>query len=211
VSETHRPHQSRSERKEQTRQALLDCMPALAAERGFAAVSLREVARSVGIVPTAFYRHFASLEELGLALVDDGIRSLRSALRDIRRTPRAREPRAVLAAAFDHVREHRALVGFLVRERHGGSAELRAAIATGLSVVARELAVDLSRFADQDTDELELVAELLVATMAERIAVFVESGPGDEAEILFRTEQLVRLILLGMAAWKPAPRGRISE
>lgn len=181
-------------------------MLALAAEQGFAAVSLREVARSAGIVPTAFYRHFASLEELGLTLVDDGIRALRAALRDIRRTPEARESRVVVAAAFDHVRENRALVGFLVRERHGGSAELREAIAAGLSVVAAEVAVDLSRFADQETGDLELVAGLLVTTMAERIAVYVESGPGNEAEIVFRTEQLVRLILLGMAAWQPTHR-----
>jgi AcrR family transcriptional regulator len=178
-------------------------MLALTAERGFAAVSLREVTRSAGIVPTAFYRHFASLEELGLTLVDEGLRSLRAALRDIRRTPAATRSRTFVAGAFDYVRLHRELVTFLVRERHGGSAELREAITAGLSVLARELAVDLSRFADQETGDLELVAELLVTTMAERSAVFLESGPGMEAEIVLRTEHLIRLILLGMAGWRP--------
>lgn len=64
--------ESRVERKERTRQALLEGTLALAADRGFAALSLREIARSAGIVPTAFYRHFASLDELGTALVDEG-------------------------------------------------------------------------------------------------------------------------------------------
>ena len=36
-------------------------------------------------MPTAFYRHFASLEELGLALVDESFASLRAMLRDVRR------------------------------------------------------------------------------------------------------------------------------
>lgn len=187
-------------------------MLALAADQGFVAVSLREVARSAGIVPTAFYRHFASLDELGLTLVDDGIRSLRTALRDVRRTPAATNSRQLVGAAFDHVRTHRDLVGFVVRERHGGSVELRRAIEAGLGVIARELAVDLSRVADDaslDSGGLELAAELLIATMAERSAVFVEAAPGGEAEIVFRTEQQIRMILLGMTAWDPTP-GRLG-
>ncbi|MFA9204327.1 MAG: hypothetical protein ACEQSD_10050, partial [Flavobacteriales bacterium] len=49
----------RDERKQQTRQALLDAALGLStAGRSFSIISLREVAREAGLVPTAFYRHF---------------------------------------------------------------------------------------------------------------------------------------------------------
>ncbi|WP_039796598.1 TetR family transcriptional regulator, partial [Nocardia araoensis] len=135
---------TRGERKERTRQALLDGTLALAAERGFAALSLREIARSAGIVPTAFYRHFASLEDLGATLVDDGVTALRLALREVRRNADAGLSDTV-RFVFTQVGPKRELFGFLTRERRGGSAALRTAIAREIQLIVRELVADLSR------------------------------------------------------------------
>lgn len=61
----------RDERKQQSRQALLDAALRLSTSgRSFSSISLREVAREVGLVPTAFYRHFQDMDELGKELVD---------------------------------------------------------------------------------------------------------------------------------------------
>ena len=76
--------QSREERKEATRRAIVDAALHLLAERGFSALSLREVTREAGIVPAAFYRHFESMETLGLVLIDESFRSLRDMLRGAR-------------------------------------------------------------------------------------------------------------------------------
>ena len=57
---------TRSERKAATRRAILDAALRLSADTGLAGLSLRAVAKEVGVVPTAFYRHFSSMEELGL-------------------------------------------------------------------------------------------------------------------------------------------------
>src|SRR6478752_5244002 len=76
---------TRVERKERTRRAILDAALELSDESTLAAISLRQVAKQVGIVPTAFYRHFDSIEALGLALVDEAFVSLRGMIRDIRR------------------------------------------------------------------------------------------------------------------------------
>ena len=54
-----------------TRQAILDSALELSADSGLASISLRPVARQVGIVPTGFYRHFDSIEELGLAILSE--------------------------------------------------------------------------------------------------------------------------------------------
>ena len=55
----------REERKQQSRQALLNAALQLSTSgRSFARISLREVTRQVGLVPTAFYRHFNDLDFL---------------------------------------------------------------------------------------------------------------------------------------------------
>ena len=62
---------TRDERKQQSRQALLEAALQLSTSgRSFSSLSLREVAREVGLVPTAFYRHFQDMNELGLEIVD---------------------------------------------------------------------------------------------------------------------------------------------
>ncbi len=196
---------SRVERKERTRQALLDGTLALAAERGFGALSLREIARSAGIVPTAFYRHFASLEDLGATLVDEGVQALRLALRQLRRTPDARLSETV-RFVFGEVAAKRELYGFLIREQRGGSAALRTAIALELHLIVRELVADLSRVPALDTwspDDLEAAADLLVATVTDGIADYVSAPPREQQPIIERTIAQVRLIALGMGVWKP--------
>ena len=47
----------------------------------FASISLREVAKTAGLVPTSFYRHFGDMEELGLAMVDELGLNLRRLMR----------------------------------------------------------------------------------------------------------------------------------
>jgi TetR/AcrR family transcriptional regulator, fatty acid biosynthesis regulator len=204
LTEVSEQAETRVERKERTRQALLEGTLALAAERGFAALSLREVARSAGIVPTAFYRHFASLDELGTTLVDESVRQLRLALRDLRRTPDAPLAETV-RFVFAQIAGRDALYGFLIRERHGGSAVLRRAIAIEMQLLTRELVVDLSRLRALDSwspEDLELAADLIVSTVASHIADYVVAVPRERPEIVERTVRHVRLIALGMAAWR---------
>src|SRR5579875_2587087 len=83
-----RPRRSQAERRQHTRQALLDAaLLRLEAGESFDALSLRAVTRAAGIVPAAFYRHFASMDELGLALLEESFRTLRSMLRKAREEP----------------------------------------------------------------------------------------------------------------------------
>ncbi|NUP29818.1 MAG: TetR family transcriptional regulator [Nocardia sp.] len=196
---------SRVERKERTRQALLVGTLALAAERGFGALSLREIARSAGIVPTAFYRHFDSLDDLGATLVDEGVQALRLALRRLRRTPDARLSETV-RFVFGEVGQKRELYGFLIREQRGGSPAMRSAIALELQLIVRELVADLSRIPALDEwspGDLEVAADLLVATVIDGIADYVGATPREEKPVIDRTIQQIRLIALGMGTWKP--------
>ncbi|MEV6275182.1 TetR family transcriptional regulator [Nocardia sp. NPDC051832] len=196
---------TRIERKERTRQALVDGTLALAAERGFAALSLREIARSAGIVPTAFYRHFTSLDDLGATLVDSGVTALRLALREVRRSPNAGVAGSV-RFVFEQVDPKRDLFGFLIRERHGGSAALRQAINTELQLIVRELVADLSRIPALDAwspRDLEIAADLIVGIVTHGIGAYITAPAREQKAIVDRTMQQIRLVALGMGVWKP--------
>lgn len=209
-----RDAQTRADRKNQTRQALLDTTRSLVGERSFGSISLREVARGAGIVPTAFYRHFASMEDLGVTVVEDSMRVLRRALRDGRRDLAAREalPTAQnsLAILLRHVRENESQFRFLVREQHGGIAEIRRAIDTELRLFSKELAIDLARIPDLSRwqpDDLELAAELIVVIMLTAVADLLDGeyrGRGAEQEIVERTERQLVMVFLGMGQWRPS-------
>ncbi|MEO9328456.1 TetR family transcriptional regulator [Gordonia aurantiaca] len=206
--------QSRADRKNQTRQALLDTTRSLVGERSFSSISLREVARGAGIVPTAFYRHFASMEDLGVTLVEDSMRVLRRALREGRRDLADRQALPTAQTSLEillrHVRENESQFRFLVREQHGGIAEIRRAIDTELRLFSKELAIDLARLPaleEWGPEDLELAAELIVTIMLTAVADLLDGGyrgRGVEREIVERTERQLVMVFLGMGQWRPS-------
>jgi AcrR family transcriptional regulator len=204
---------SRAERKERTRQRLLDVTLRLILDRSLSSLSLREVAREAGIVPTAFYRHYASVDALGVDLVDDAMRPLRQMIRDARRGRTAHgdiiaETVAVLAK---QVRDHPDQFRFLTRERYGGVGPVRRAIATELRLFTSELTVDLARLTtgyDWSADDLEMAASLMVAAMLSTVVDLLETDerhPHDISAILDKAERQLRLIALGMGHWRSKP------
>ncbi len=71
----------RQAQKQKTRQALLDAALGLLEEQSLSSLGLREVTRAVGVAPTAFYRHFRSTADLGVALVEEALGSLHPMIR----------------------------------------------------------------------------------------------------------------------------------
>ncbi len=199
--------ESRAERKERTRAALLDGALDLLADRSLSALSLREVARSAGIVPTAFYRHFASMDELGVALVEDGMRMLRRMLREARRDPAPRDARTSLDILVRQVRANEGQFRFLSRERYGGVTEVRQAIASELRLFSSELSTDLGRnpaLTGWPRSDLDMAADLIVSVMMTTVIDLLEvTGTGEDA-VVDRAERQLRLIIIGMGGWRPA-------
>ncbi len=97
---------NRRARGSNTRQALLEAtLLRMEAGENFDTISLRSVARAAGVVPTAFYRHFGSMDELGLALVEESFRTLRGMLREARAlgVPPEDMVKRSVAILMDHV------------------------------------------------------------------------------------------------------------
>lgn len=200
---------TRSERKEATRRAILDAALQLSAETGLAGLSLRSVAKAVGVVPTAFYRHFASIEELGVALVGEAFTSLRQALRNVRQemdVQRMIDDSVVILVR--EVGERRAHFLFLVRERVGGLRSVREAIRHELQLVERELAMDvarLPRLADWSSEDLMVLASVLVGTMVELVEELLTAPDGRadvERDLIRSGQQQLRMVVVGAANWR---------
>lgn len=202
----------RAQGKAETRARLLRSALDQVAERSLAAISLREITREAGVVPGAFYRHFASVEELGLALVDETF----SALREIVRAARTPEGsglsgRETAEIVLRYVRERRAHFRFVARERFGGVPAVRAAIARELDLFASELAIDLGRgplLARWDPADVRLLADLVMTVMVRAVEESLDAPAGDlaaEEETLARTERQLLLIGLGARELARAP------
>jgi AcrR family transcriptional regulator len=209
--ERSRESPSREERKEATRRAIIAAALKLLQDRSFSSLSLREVTREVGIVPAAFYRHFESMEALGLVLIDESFRTLRDTLRGAR-TGRL-DPSRVIESSVETViasitdrREH---WRFIYRERSGGVTVLRYAIRTELRLITSELATDLARFdglSAWSTEDLNVLAALFVNSMIV-IAEAIEDAQSAEAleDIRRLAVKQLRMITIGIAGWKSAP------
>jgi len=209
--ERSRENPSREERKEATRRAIIAAALKLLQDRSFSSLSLREVTREVGIVPAAFYRHFESMEALGLVLIDESFRTLRDTLRGAR-TGRL-DPNRVIESSVETViasiTERREHWRFIYRERSGGVTVLRYAIRTELRLITSELATDLARFDGLNawsTEDLNVLAALFVNSMIV-IAEAIEDAQTTEAleDIRRLAVKQLRMIAIGIAGWRSAP------
>lgn len=203
-----RESQSREERKEATRRAIIAAALKLLDDRSFSGLSLREVTREAGIVPTGFYRHFESMEALGLALIDESFRALRDMLREARADKL--DPNRViessvdnLVASVDQQREH---WRFIARERSSGMSVLRYAIRTEIRLITSELATDLARFPGLNawsTEDLNVLATLFVNSMIVTAEAIEDSPSADAlAQIKGTAIKQLRMIAIGVAGWR---------
>jgi AcrR family transcriptional regulator len=187
---------------------------------GFDSLSLRRVTRVAGVVPAAFYRHFASMDELGLALVEESMLTLRSMLRDARADGPDPEHLIVRSVSIlvSHVREHPRHFAFMAHARASGNGVLRHAIRAETKLFASELATDIARFPilrEWTTADLQMLAALFVETMIATIDAILEAsswGAGadalsaeNESRIAKLAEKQLRLIALAIPRWRSRP------
>ena len=201
---------ARKLQKERTREALMNAALDLSLDKGFAQVSLRQVSQAVGVVPSAFYRHFESMDDLGLALVERCFGTLRTMIRDAQRDPHVFENIIDAAATIlvASVKASRADFAFVVRERVAGPEPVRAAIKHELDLFETELAVMLVKLPNIETwntEDVRMLARLFVRNMqanAELVASTPEDRPDLEDQIRDLARREMMLIVLGFKDWR---------
>lgn len=201
--------ETRTDRKERTRRALLDTALALTSESSLVALSLRQVAKEVGIVPTAFYRHFDSIEDLGLTLVGESFVSLRAMLQEVRR-PEATSSTIEIAdrsvdVLAEHVARHQAHFAFIARERAAGPAAVRSAIRHEIQLIERELAADLARLPAAhaySSADLQTLSSLIVGAMVDTAEQLVGARADQQQRLVTEARTQLRMVLIGALQWR---------
>ncbi|MCX4622535.1 MULTISPECIES: TetR family transcriptional regulator [Streptomyces] len=199
----------RQAQKQRTRQALLDAALELLEGQSLSSLGLREVTRAVGIAPTAFYRHFRSVEDLGVALVEEALGSLHPMIRTT--VSPAGEGEERIAGAIEliagHVDAHPAHVRFVARERHGGVRPVREAIQEQLARFTAEVGEALAGDAESagwSEEDLLMLAQLYVDQMLITASLFLEA-PASSPEARERVSRVaarqLRLIHVGRQHW----------
>ncbi|MET7685238.1 TetR family transcriptional regulator [Streptomyces sp. NPDC005423] len=214
----------RQAQKQKTRQALLDAALGLLEEQSLSSLGLREVTRAVGVAPTAFYRHFRSTADLGVALVEEALGSLHAMIRSTVSTAEDSDERIRRAIELiaGHVDAHPAHVRFVARERHGGVQPVREAIRDQLARFAEEVRDELAKDPESrgwHDEDLLMLAHLYVDQMLSTASLFLEtqetretqaahkaqegSGRPDEERrrVTQMAERRLRLVALGRRHW----------
>ncbi|MGW1027478.1 TetR family transcriptional regulator [Streptomyces sp. NPDC002577] len=203
---SHIPAGIRQTQKQRTRQALLDAALGLLEGQSLSSLGLREVTRAVGIAPTAFYRHFRSTADLGVALVEEALGSLHEMIGTTLAATGDSDQRIdrTVDLIASHVRTHAPHVRFITRERHGGVQPVRAAIGEQLDRFAGEVAVELAKHPESEgwsEDDLLMLARLYVDHMVMTASAFLETEPGTEERVASLARRQMRLVSLGRRHW----------
>lgn len=209
MSRPQKTHVSDNNELISTREALLRATLKLVEEKSFDAISLREVTRLAGVSPSAFYRHFDNMDNLGHTIVEESFEFLRERLKDVRTET---QPRSLIG--FRSVQclntfgtEYPLRYHFICSGHNSGATSVRESIQEHWKVLRDDLQEDLA-----DNPELchlseqsrGLIADLMTSTIR-GIAVDIVIGKSTEderAKIIERGTKQLRLIMLGARQWE---------
>lgn len=154
----------REERKHLSRLAFLEAALNLTQEkRGFNSISLRELAQQVNLVPSAFYRHFKDLNQLGLELVDYVALNLKPIL--IHAAQHIENPEYVQKILEHAFQQKPDIWHFILAERWSGSLELRLSLEQEINFLIEDVYAILERhptFKQDCQDQYQQFAHLFV-------------------------------------------------
>ncbi|MEU1208778.1 TetR/AcrR family transcriptional regulator [Nocardia sp. NPDC005825] len=183
----------------------------------FDALSLRQMAQVAGVAPSAFYRYFQSLDDLGLAIVEESFRRLRAILVDMTDA----NPTSLTEVISTGISALRAVVtldsahlGFIARQRAASHPILRREIRAQIRLQTSQMATYLARFepiSSWRVRDVEMLANLLMSTVVNGVDSMLEAlslsleAEATERELDNVTTALERQILylfIGVPGWR---------
>ncbi len=201
---------TRAEKKARTRNALMDSVLSIIGYgANFASISLREVAKQAGVVPTSFYRHFGDMEELGLAMVDELGLNLRRLMRGSLDTTTSLDDMIsqCIDVYVEYVLDNANLVEFMNQSRTGGTPALQDAIRNELKFAVSRIATELSLVLPKmKSSDREIVASLILCVLLENTTDVLAIPKENEAllaELRDRTKVQMRVIMAGAEHLQP--------
>ena len=194
---------SRDLQKRQTRQAFFQSVLALSMSgHAFSSISLRQISREVGVVPTAFYRHFQDLNELGTCLVNEELGVALKNLREHLGLGHTRTRDGQIAASVRFFLES-------VSECYGGNLAVQSALDEQISLFAKIMTDDLAlqpAFGHLNQEVRLLIADMGVNMYFSWVYKWLRFDSTDEAgkqAYLARCTKQAQVLFYGVSNWRP--------
>ncbi len=197
---------TRAEQKRHTRALIVEAGRNGVATRGFTGLVVRELAREVGIVPTAFYRHFESVDDLASELASGAADALGTFIDELISTatddpatddPATDWPRLASAAATRDPQTWAMLARGLVDTAHPDHRILAAAVDSA----RRRLGITLGRLetlSGADDTSIDIAADLVVVVLLRALVEMADDS--DARTTVDECAGRLRVILAGAGA-----------
>ncbi len=199
---------TRSDRKQETRRRILDAALQLVAEgRSPDGLGLREVARVAGMAAPSIYNHFADMDELGLALVDDSCIRLRSIARAAKHEMADHDLqqalKSLLAQFLVYVNRHEAILRLLIMQWFNPNPAFRRTIRREMASMQDDMAASMrlaaaekGRSASDYSAESQAILSLLTVYVLDAMDLNKEQ----RERRLARLERQLLMLVLGSRA-----------
>lgn len=196
---------TRAEQKLKTRQSIIDAALDLSKDKGFPALSLREVTRKAGIAPATFYRHFVDMEDLGLALVDQVSLILRQLMRQARQRVKIKGSvvNTSVETFMEFVENYPNLIRLLNTDIASGPKPFRESIIRETRRFAEELTDDLNGKEQRERQPLAHVpelAEMMVLLVFNQGVAALEMDAEQRKHLIKKLNLELRMLLAGSHA-----------
>ena len=201
---------TRSDRKEATRRRILAAALQLVEDgRSPDALGLREVARAAGMAAPSLYNHFADMDELGLALVDESLLRLRAVARGARKEIVNQETEVALKTLLQQfgqaVAHFEPVLRLLIMQWFNPNPEFRRSIRRELSIMRREMASDMKDAAErrgQGNNEYEVESDAIFSLLITFVLNVLDMGKEKREKRLAILERQMLMVVLGSRALK---------
>lgn len=180
-----------------------------ARKRSFGSLGLRELGREAGLNPNTFYRHFRSLDDLGLTIIKEINDDLRQGLRQIRRSAGDRTVASTRTVQyfFDFVRQNSDAFLIFGRELHGSSPTMRRELRRVMDATAADMAEDIRVAGLAPGVDDATVAEVagMIASQMSGFALDYLERPKERRALIERAVRFILLLTAGAEALSAAP------
>jgi len=199
---------TRSDRKEASRRRILAAAMQLVEEgRSPDALGLREVARMAGMAAPSLYNHFADMDELGLALVDDCLIRLRAVARGARKEIINNDTTVALKSLLlqfsGAVAHFEPQLRLLIMQWFNVNPEYRRIIRRELSIMRREMAVDMRDAAagrGLANHEYELESDTIFSLLITFVLNALDLSKEKREQRLLILERQIMMVVMGSRA-----------
>lgn len=184
------------------KQKLIDAALKLSAEkRSFANIGLRELAREACLNPNTFYRHFDSLDELGVYMIKEVGSTLSDALAQVRNQEfhPTKVNEQALDLFFDFVLQYQNALTVAACERYSTSPALRLALEERLEQFALDIANNVAKMGALAVLPREKIDQVMrhITQHCFRVAVDYIEQVDRREEIRDATRDYIMMLFLG--------------